>query len=249
MKILKLFFILSVLLLIGSCSESLDDIINRNISARGGKENISSITTLFSDVKAKAANYDLNYKIYIEFPDKFRFDMNLLNTNYSTIINNNQAWIIDDSVARVIPPEQIQSINGEIKQLMLYFLPPVFDYKKKNIKVENLGHDTVNKQKVVKIKLTFPDMTEITEYLDIQTYLELKSHYKKNISGSSAEFDVFFSNYRKVNNITIPFSIEVKEGESVLSKIGINSVDINSRFKPTTFKPSKPLAAFEEKGF
>jgi outer membrane lipoprotein-sorting protein len=78
-------------LVVSSCSKSVDDIIEKNIKARGGEDNIRKVKSVVVDARISSMGMDIPMKIYIQDPNKMRVDMNLLGQDVTTVYDGNRA--------------------------------------------------------------------------------------------------------------------------------------------------------------
>ena len=81
------------------------------------------------------------------------------------------------------------------------------DYKAKGNTVEYLGHDTVDGDDALRLKVTLKDGDIIYYYLDPDTYLEIRKETQEFIRGSVRENAANLGSYKPVAGVMFPFSI------------------------------------------
>ncbi len=64
--------------------------------------------------------------------------------------------------------------------------------------------------KYIVLKLTRPNGDVITSYIDSEEYVLLKSKSRMKVQGVDTEAETIFSNYKYVDEMLSPFSIETK---------------------------------------
>jgi hypothetical protein len=84
---------------------------------------------------------------------------------------------------------------------------PLVDYKEKGNTVEFLGHDVVDGDDALRLKVTLKDGDIIYYYLDPDTYLEIRKEFQEFIRGSVRETVVDLGSYKPVAGVMFPFSI------------------------------------------
>jgi outer membrane lipoprotein-sorting protein len=95
-----------------------------------------------------------------------------------------------------------------------------YNYKDKGYTVEFMGKEPVDDIETYKLKLTRPNGDIITAYIDAENYVILKTDSKMKIQDVDREAETVFSNYKYVDGILIPFSIETKmDGKTVMQMV------------------------------
>ncbi len=81
------------------------------------------------------------------------------------------------------------------------------DYKQKGNTVEYLGHDIVDGDDALRLKVTLKNGDTVYYYLDPDTYLEIRKEIQQTIRGAVRERVVDLGSYKPVNGVMYPFSI------------------------------------------
>ena len=84
---------------------------------------------------------------------------------------------------------------------------PLVDYKEKGNTVEFLGHDTVDGDDALRLKVTLKGGNIIYYYLDPDTYLEIRKETQEFVRGSVRETAYELGSYKPVAGVMFPFSI------------------------------------------
>ena len=95
-----------------------------------------------------------------------------------------------------------------------------YNYKEKGYVIEFAGTEELDDIEVYLLKLTRPNGDIIISYIDAEEYVLLKTKSKMNVQGVETEAETFFSNYKYVDEMLSPYSIETKvNGETVMQMI------------------------------
>jgi hypothetical protein len=84
---------------------------------------------------------------------------------------------------------------------------PLVDYKDKGNTVEYLGHDVVDGDDALRLKVTLKNGDLIYYYLVPDTYLEIRKEIQQFIRGSVRDRVVDLGSYKPVAGVMYPFSI------------------------------------------
>ena len=78
-------------------------------------------------------------------------------------------------------------------------------------------------------------------YLDAANYLELKVNLKRKTPGGEIEVDQYVGNYKSVNGVLFPFSLETKVKGQTANQITIDKIETDVAIDDSVFKmPAKP---------
>lgn len=231
--LIAVLFILALAL--SSCSQSADDIINKNIKARAGDAKVK-ITSIIADQKAASFGFDVEMKVYIVPPEKMRVDMSLLGKQITTITNGNQGLIKSDTLLQPLPPDQIEENKRVIANQLNYFQSEFANNKELIAKTELMPEDTLFGKKVYRIKVTMKDSTQKIYYIDKENFLNLKTDDISMMNGVKNVAEFIFKDYKKIDGFMVPHTIDLRHNGTVAGKISIGKVVINKPIDPKLFE-------------
>jgi len=84
---------------------------------------------------------------------------------------------------------------------------PLVDYKEKGSTVEFLGHDVVDGDDALRLKVTLKNGDIIYDYLDPDTFIEIRREIQQFIRGSVRDRVMGLGSYKPVAGVMFPFSI------------------------------------------
>ena len=125
------------------------------------------------------------------------------------------------------------------------------DYAAKGTSVDLEGTEKVNDRDTYRLKLTMKDGHSIHVWIDARTFLETKIEgAPRRLDGREHAVEVYFSDYRAVNGLQIPFLLETKvlplkpQGKVAVAaqgspfpveKIVIEKVEVNPKLDASLF--------------
>jgi len=105
---------------------------------------------------------------------------------------------------------------------------PLVDYASKGNKVEYIGREEYEGSDVFKLKVTLPDGTVKHYFLDTEFYIPIKIETKQMVRGTEIEFETVLGDYKKVNDVYFPFSVESGgKGSQQRSTVTYEKYEIN----------------------
>ena len=238
-----------LLLPLAGHAQTVDDIIAKNIQARGGLEKLHAIKTLrmtahFTQGPLRATYVQINKR-----DDKVREETIIQGLAQVQAYDGHAGWQINPIKGRKDPELMTQD---DTKPLILdaHLEGPLVDYKQKGHKAELIGHDPVEGTDCYKIKLTLKDGDIRYYYLDADSFLEIKFETQTTVRGAVHYSDTMLGDYEQVDGVYFPFSFETSEtGSEQWTRATIDKIELNvplddSQFSfPTTKPGAKPVSA------
>jgi hypothetical protein len=204
----------AVILLIAACccsvfsfSQTADELIAKNIQAKGGLEKIKAIKTLRMTGKFEGGGgFTASVSQENQRPNLIRQTFSLQGMTAVQAYDGASGWQIQPFEGHKDP-----DLMGEddLRDLLLDadFDGPLVDYKEKGNTVEYLGHDVVDGDDALRLKVTLKNGDLVYYYLDPDTYLEIRKEIQQFIRGSVRDRVVGLGSYKPVNGVMYPFSI------------------------------------------
>ena len=187
--------------------QNAEELVNKNIQAKGGIEKIKAIKSIRMTGKLNggggftAATLQEN-----ERPNLVRETFSLQGMTAVTAYDGTTGWQIQPFGGHKDP-----EFMGEddLKDLLLDadFDGPLVDFKEKGNTVEFLGHDVVDGDDALRLKVTLKDGDIVYYYLDPDTFLEIRKEVQEFVRGSVRESVTEMGSYKPVAGVMYPYSI------------------------------------------
>jgi hypothetical protein len=234
MKNLVLFGLLVLFLVAAqfTSAQTVDDIINKYIDARGGKDKLDSIKSIYMEGTREMMGNEIAVRVTKEQGKLSRTEFDLGGTTGFVLITDKEAWTyipMRSPTPTKLPDDAVASMQTELD------IPgPLVDYAAKGNKVELIGKDTLDGNENYKIKLTTNTGKEITYWIDTKTYLVNQTSQKGGgmfgggRKNGDDEVTVIYKDYSPVNGILFAHTTETKtnagtgNGGTTFDKIELN---------------------------
>ena len=188
-------------------AQTADELVQKNIEAKGGMEKIKAIKTVRMTGKLDGSG---GFTGAVGQENK---RPNLVRETF-TLQGMTQIQAYDGSTAWMIRPfggKKDPQLMGEddVHDLIIDadFDGALVDYKEKGNKVEYLGHDIVDGDDALRLKVTLKNGDIVYYYLDPDTYLEIRTERQEFIRGSIQENVTDLGSYKPVAGVMFPFSV------------------------------------------
>ncbi|MBA3649220.1 MAG: outer membrane lipoprotein-sorting protein [Chitinophagales bacterium] len=241
-KIVSLSSIFIMLFIVQAKAQTADDIINKYLTAIGGKENVQKIQSIKQTGKLDQGGTEIPGIMYQKRPDMMRTEFTFQGKTGLQVFNGTDGWDYNPFQGRDV----VEKMNAdELKDVKFQadIDGPLVDYAKKGYKVDYIGDEDFNGTQSYKLKLTSKEGDEYSYFIDKESNLLLGLKQKvKTKDGSETESETNLSDYKEVNGVLMPFTIENKanyQGQSFSSFIKIDSIKANSALEDSFFQEPK----------
>ncbi len=226
-RVVMVLAVLSCLSVFGQ-AQSAEEIVNKNIQAHGGMEKIKAIKSIRITGKLNggggftAATTQENQR-----PNLVRETFSLQGMTAITAYDGEAGWQIQPFGGRKDP-----QLMGEdsLRDLVLDadFDGPLVDYKEKGNTVEYLGHDVVDGDDALRLKVTLKNGDILYYFLDPDTFLEIRRESQKFIRGSVNESAIEMGSYKPVAGVMYPYSIsQGSKANPAAQTVTVEKIEVN----------------------
>ena len=233
--------------------QSVDDIIQKYVDARGGKDKLDSIKSIYMEGAREMMGNEVTVKV-TKVKDKLsRTEFEMGATSGFTLITDKEAW-------RFIPmrsqsPEKLSDEEAASMQTDMDIEGPLVNYIAKGHKVELIGKDTLDGNENYKIKLTTKEGNEIMYWIDAKTYLVTQTSQKGggmfgggrrngdnngNAPKTPGDLITMYKDYSAVDGIQFAHTVDVKMSNGNGHGGGgttFDKIELNGPVDPKLYKP------------
>jgi hypothetical protein len=218
-------------------AQTADELVRRNIAAHGGVDKIKSINSYRMSGRLQAGSFTAKVGKDALAPNMIRQTFTIQGMTEIDAYDGSTGWKISPFEGRKDP-----ELMGEdqVRELMeeADFYGPLVDYQQKGNKIEYLGHDTVDGDDALKLKVTLKNGDLAYYYLDPETFLEIRIEHVRYIRGAVQEDFNESGSFKQVGGVYYPFSLESgsKQNPVNTTKITIDKIEINVPMEKSHFQ-------------
>ncbi len=208
-------------------AQTVDDIIAKNVAARGGEQKLKAFKTVRISGKLTQGGFRAGFVQEIKRPGKVREETIIQGMAMVDAYDGKVGWQVSPFEGRKDPDllseddrkglVEDSDIDGQL-----------VDYKNKDHRAELIGHDSVEGTDCYKIKLTLNTGDVRYYYLDADSFLELKVETERKIRGTVHYEEVLYGDYEKIDGVYFPMAMEMgTKGDSQHAKLTVDKVEVN----------------------
>jgi hypothetical protein len=231
-----------------SFSQTADELIAKNIQAKGGLEKMRAIKTVRMTGKFEGGDgFTASIGQENQRPNLVRETFKLQGMTSVEAYDGTNSWQIQPFGGKK-DPEMLG--EDDLRDLLLDadMDGPLVDYKEKGNTVEYLGHDEVDGDDALRLKVTLKNGDLIYYYLDPDTFIEIRKDIQQFIRGSVRERVVSLGSYKPVAGVMFPFSISRgPKNHPNEETFSVQKIEVNVPIDPADFALPESLKTEEKK--
>lgn len=220
--------------------QTADELIAKNIAARGGLENLRAIQTMRLTGTMQAGGDTLPSVLELKRPNKSRWEFTLEGQTAVEAFDGKSGWTWIPFAGQTEPQPMSAEDSADAEQ-QADIDGPLVDYQKKGSKVELVGHDPDFRPQDWKLKITLKSGEVRFVYLDPKTYLQTVGVTRRKVEGSEVEVRSEVGDYRKVGSVVLPHTFKATTSDGSQSQtLQFERIDLNVPIDDDRFRMPVP---------
>jgi len=216
---------------------TVDELVAKNIEAKGGATALHNLQSLRLTGKmlVRDGQIELGYLQIKKRPDDVRTEASLQGMTQTEAYDGKEGWKVSPFFGRK-DPERMSA--DDVKALVedAEFDGPLVDWQTKGSTVEYLGSEDVDGTPAHKLKVVRKNGDVSFVYLDPDHFLEIRVLTERVRHGAHEEVETDLGDYEKAGGVFVPTSIEAgRKGAPDKQRIIIDKVEANVPVDETIF--------------
>ena len=230
-------------------AQTAEELVAKNLQAKGGVEKIKAIKSLRLTGRMDQGGFKLDVGQEAKVPDMVRETFTFQGMMGIEAYDGSTAWRISPFEGRK-DPEMMGEDDSRVLVEDADFYGPLVDYQQKGNKIEYLGHDTVDGDDALRLKVTLKNGDIIYYLLDPDTFLEIRTERQTFIRGAIRESVQELGSYKQVSGVYFPFSVDSgpKSNPNARARVTFEKIEANVDIPDSDFKmPAAPATPSAQK--
>lgn len=228
---------LAVFVSLGAYAQTVDEIVDKHVAALGGMDKLNAVKTVVTNRSLAVQGMEIPSVTTVLVGKAMRSESTVMGNSMIQVVNGTTGWMVRPAMmGGTGDPEDMPADALKQSMSQLYPFGTLVNYKENGTKVEFVGKEQVDKKDVYHLKVTPKDGQVIDEYLDATTYLVSKIKTTNN----GQEGEILLSDYKEVNGVKFPNTMEIVGGQMGSISFNTNKVTVNGPVDEKIFnKPTK----------
>jgi outer membrane lipoprotein-sorting protein len=224
-------------------AQTVDELVARNIEARGGAAAWRAVSALqLTGRMTVGRGTFVPYVLEQKRPQKMHFEFTLNGQTFVQASDGQTGWKLAPFRTREPEPMTEEEVRESAPTADPYGL--LFDYAARKHVVELQGHETVRGKDTYKLKVTMPGPVVRWVYLDAETGLEVKVEAMRKLRGRVRRVETFYHEWQAAEGLLIARRHEMRtEGARKGQTMTVAEVRVNPKLDDSRFAKPPPAPA------
>ena len=207
---------------------TVDDIIAKNLQAKGGAAKWQSMKSVKMTGKMTAQGTEMPLTVYAMRPNFNRQEITMAAGKAIQAFDGTTAWVVNPMLG-IETPQAVPGPAAELAKNSADFDGALINYKAKGNDIELVGKEQLEGKDVYHLKVTTKGGPVQHYLLDADSGIELRMSAEVELgSGQKQTLTTAMSNYKQVDGIMIPHTVTQTAGGRTLLQWTITTVEFNA---------------------
>lgn len=236
----RLTFAVSLLVAAAAHAQTVDEIVAKNLQAKGGAEKWGSVNSVKMTGKIAIQGQEMPLTMYAKRPNMNRQEIALPDGRIVQAFDGVTAWVINPLMGSNVP----QAVPGGVADMMKNsadFDGALINYKAKGHTIELVGKEKLLDKDVYHLKVTMKGGQVQHYFLDAESGLELKTsaEVEMGMGGTKQTLDTEMSNYKPEGGIMLPHTVKQFVNGKPTVEMTVTAVEFNPAVDDAIFRMPK----------
>lgn len=212
-------------------AQSVDEIVDKYIETRGGKEKMLSLKTVRMEGNMSVLGVIETLVVTKSHMIGTRVDIGIDGTNNYQVVTPDKSTMYMPSRGMTAPGDMPED-QIKAARIQLDLQGVLLNYKDKGTKISLLGKEKINDDDTYDLELTFLNGYIFHYYISTTSYRLVKSRNYLDVNGQNIAIDTYFEDWKpNADGYWFPYTARNIQGATTFNKI-----ETNIPIDPTIFK-------------
>lgn len=217
-------------------AQSVDDVIAKNLQAKGGVGLLKGTTSVRTVATASTPNGEVTITSTSKRPNLMRNEISGAGQNLVIGFDGTTAWVAPEGMPAQAMPAGPQT---EMMKQSSQIDSPLLDYRAKGMKVELAGTESEGERKLHHLVLTPKSGPRMHYFIDAATGLESRMVMESDEGGQLTRMEIRFSDFRTVDGRTVPFTTTQVVNGKEAGQLKFEKIEFNVALDDSIFRMPK----------
>ena len=220
-------------------AQTVDDIITKYIAFSGGEHQWKTVKTIVSSGTYNYGGLEFSFESFSKRPNFYKYIVSSNGKYFAQSFDGTEGWKIDgfkdETEKTILKGKPAMALANEADAELE---SPLINYRLKGNSAMLEGKDTVDNTICFKVKfIRNSGDTETCFFSSANFSLLKKETLSKNEELDNSMIDIYYSDYKTVQGIKIPFQSVIKIKDQIILTIAVKKVQLNTPIPDKDFKP------------
>ena len=217
-------------------AQSTEEVLSKHQSAMGSPEKWAAVKSLVMKNKFNVQGMDIESKTSVLVGKGFRTDVEVMGNKIVTAVNGENGWMMRPAMmGGTGQPEAMPADQVKMAASQKNIGSTLIIAQKEGSKIELVSKEKLDGADVYLLKVTKTSGEESQIYVSASTYYIVKVAGKIKANGQEVDTEVNFSNYKAVDGLYFPHTMETASPMGGMMTVDTISIEINPSIDANIF--------------
>jgi outer membrane lipoprotein-sorting protein len=231
---------LVLLFSVAAAAQTADDIVAKNLQAKGGAEKWQSVNSVKTTGKITIQGQVMPITVYAKRPNLNRREVALAEGRVIEAFDGTTGWMINPMTGSDAP-QLIPAAAVNMMKNAADFDGALINYKSKGTTIDLVGKEQLRDKDVYHLKVTMTGGQVQHYFVDAESGIELKTsaEVEMGMAGTKQSLETEMSNYKAIDGIMVPHTVKQSVNGKPMVEMTITAVEFNPPLPDDFFRMPK----------
>lgn len=226
----------------GAFAMDLEELVGKAVDAQGGAAAFKAVQSQKATGKILTQGMEMPITLLTARPNLMRVEVSVMGMSMVQGFDGTTGWSINPMTGSQ-DPQPMGEFETKNARLQADMDGPLQNWEARGWVGEYIGQEDIEGTAAHRLRIDTKQDLVIDLWLDAESYLPLKQNSKIKFEEQEIESQMYFSDYRAVNGLVVPFALETRQGDQVMMNMVLDSIEFGVPVEPTLFAmPAKAAA-------
>ena len=222
-------------------AQSTEEVLSKHQSAMGSPERWAAVKSLVMKNKFSVQGMDIESKTSVLVGQGFRTEVEVMGNKIITAIDGENGWMMRPAMmGGTGQPEAMPADQVKMAASQKNIGSTLINALKDGAKIDLVSKEKLDGADVYLLKVSKASGEESQVYVSASTYFIVKVTGKLKANGQEVDTEVNFSNYKAVDGLYFPYTMETASPMGGMMTVDTVSIELNPNIDVNIFaKPTK----------
>lgn len=210
----------------GAQTPSADELVAKNLAARGGEDKLKALTSARLVGNLTMQGMDMPITILTKRPNKMKQEMSMQGQKIIQAFDGTTVWAVNPMMGSAAP-RVVEGGPADAVKAQSIFDGPLVGYKDRGDTLEVVGPADVEGVKTWDLKLSRKDGKTMHIFLDAETGLEKRWTATMDQNGLTMEIETNMADYQATDGVKVARSLRTMMGGQQMAAVTFTTVEFN----------------------
>ena len=223
-----------------SSAQTVDEIVAKNLQARGGIEKFKSVNSMKINATVTTQGMKLPVTIYSKRPNMMREETEIQGQKMIRAFDGSTAWTVNPMTGG--SPQTLTGSAANMAMDSADLEGPLVDYQQKGHTIELVGNETLDGKRVHHLKITRKTGTIQHLYIDAESGFERKTVIALEQGEKKVDLEILLGEFKPVEGLMMPSTTRQLMNGNEVAHVTVDKVELNPAIEDSLFKMPAPAA-------